>query len=282
MSTAGIIPPSRIGSRFQTAISGKSAASVTSIAAFIETMLMTEQDKGPLGHAYRRCNEPEHAHNVLLDVDYCHHISPGQRAYCGQPASAHKAEERTLKVHIVAGSGDKAQSEENIDFTPTVDDPILDDPVAPEPADKAAEATEIDRRAQERFGPSLNADALIGRLGGAADKAGASLEQIAEAAVGPLEGIEIPYDIAIRMSTTRIVERIAPLVRAAEAAARAEEREECAKLCDKRARQQRSEAANQAEHYQDGGEADMYHADSIGAEALAKAIRALTAMSERS
>jgi len=243
---------------------------------------MTEQDKGPLGHAYRRCNEPEHAHNVLLDVDYCHHISPGQRAYCGQPASAHKAEERTLKVHIVAGSGDKAQSEENIDFTPTVDDPILDDPVAPEPADKAAEATEIDRRAQERFGPSLNADALIGRLGGAADKAGASLEQIAEAAVGPLEGIEIPYDIAIRMSTTRIVERIAPLVRAAEAAARAEEREECAKLCDKRARQQRSEAANQAEHYQDGGEADMYHADSIGAEALAKAIRALTAMSERS
>jgi cobalamin biosynthesis Mg chelatase CobN len=53
------------------------------------------------------------------------------------------------------------------------------------------------------------------------------------------------------------------------------EREECAKVCDRRAKAQKRMAQAYDEEYGDDGgcDADMYDADSIGAEALASAIR---------
>jgi len=169
--------------------------------------MTAEQDKGPLGHAYE-----------AGDDNWCLH--------CSEPASAHKAEEPAPTVsfnmpllkkspHPLVTEAGMERSDCGLcrdgnrpivgpngylwhEFSGEEPEPCLDrnnQPLAPEPADKA----------------------------------GASLEQIAEAAVGPLEGIEIPYGIAIRMSTARIVERIAPLVRAAEAAAR---KEECRALAE--------------------------------------------------
>ena len=78
-----------------------------------------------------------------------------------------------------------------------------------------------------------------------------------------------------------VVTSLAALLRERDAAAerRGAEamRREAARLSDRRAAEQEEEAQLMAEHYPDDEsiDADMYHADSIGAKALAAMIRAL-------
>jgi hypothetical protein len=70
-----------------------------------------------------------------------------------------------------------------------------------------------------------------------ADKAGAKATldmacKIAAAAVAPLENEPLRFDVALEMAISNVAFRIRDLVGAAEAAARKEEREECAKVAE--------------------------------------------------